>query len=391
MLSTAVMGAFGFVFWLINARLFTPEQIGIGSTLISVISLIVTISLLGLNVGIIRFLPTSGRKNDKINTVFTITGLTAILVSTLFILTLNIFSPKLLFLKHNLYVSLFFIFSIVGMTLFTVIESICIAYRRNELILLKNTIFSIGKIILPFLLVSFGAMGIFGSWTISAIIGFLVVFSILVFKLGYVFEPYFYDGILKKIIPYSFGNYVAGFISALPLMLLPLIITNILSPEITAVYYISVSLALLVFNIPSAITNSLLAEGSKNAKDLHKITRKSIKLTLITLVPAVLFIIICGKFILSLYGTHYADNGFHFLQIMVLSSVFVAANYIMSTILRLKNMIKELILVNLFTSFIILALSILLMRLELFGIGISWVAGQFIGTILYFFILRRRY
>jgi len=54
MLSTAVMAFFGFFFWIINARLFKPEQVGIATTLISVLTLISTFSILGLGNSLIN-------------------------------------------------------------------------------------------------------------------------------------------------------------------------------------------------------------------------------------------------------------------------------------------------------------------------------------------------
>jgi O-antigen/teichoic acid export membrane protein len=68
MLNTGVMAVFGFFFWIINACLYSDEQVGIGTTLISIMTLISSFSILGLGTGLIRYLPTSERKNKKINT-----------------------------------------------------------------------------------------------------------------------------------------------------------------------------------------------------------------------------------------------------------------------------------------------------------------------------------
>jgi len=265
MASTVVMAGFGFFFWMINARLYTAEEIGLGSTLISVITLITTISMLGLNATIIRYLPTSKHKNREINTAFTISTLTAIIISSIFLLGLHIFSPKLIFIKNNLYYSIFFIISMVFMTYFSLIESIFIALRSAQNILVKNTVFSILKLILPFALFTFGAMGIFGSWTIAGAIGYFSAVIILIWRFGYKFERVIHDTVVKKIAVYSLGNYIAGFISNLPIMILPLMITNLLSPETTAYYYMAMMIANLLFVIPTAVTSSLFAEGSFKA------------------------------------------------------------------------------------------------------------------------------
>jgi O-antigen/teichoic acid export membrane protein len=65
MLSTGVMAVFGFFFWIINARLYSAEQVGIGTTLISIITLISSFSLLGLKNSLIKYLPTSDKKMKR--------------------------------------------------------------------------------------------------------------------------------------------------------------------------------------------------------------------------------------------------------------------------------------------------------------------------------------
>ena len=62
MLSTGVMAVFGFFFWMINARLYSTEQVGIVATFISIITLITSYSILGLGNGPIRYLLTSEKK-----------------------------------------------------------------------------------------------------------------------------------------------------------------------------------------------------------------------------------------------------------------------------------------------------------------------------------------
>ena len=67
MLSTGGMAVFGFFFWIINVGLYSAEQVGNGTTLISIMTLISSFSVLGLGNRLIRYLLTSERKNKKIN------------------------------------------------------------------------------------------------------------------------------------------------------------------------------------------------------------------------------------------------------------------------------------------------------------------------------------
>jgi len=106
MLSMGVMSFFGFFFWIINARLFTPDQVGIGTTLISLMTLISSFSLLGLGNSLIKYLPMSARKNEKINTSLILVGLASIIASIIYLIFLKTFSPKLLFVRESVVFSL---------------------------------------------------------------------------------------------------------------------------------------------------------------------------------------------------------------------------------------------------------------------------------------------
>lgn len=389
MLSTFIMAVFGFFFWLINARLFTTEQVGLATTIISVMSLITSFSLLGLNVGLIRYLPKSKRRNDKINTCFSATALVTIIISTLFLLGLKRFSPKLLFIKENLYYALLFIFFMVFSTSSAMIESIFIALRNTKFVLVKNTIFSILKLVLPFFLIALGTYGIFSSWMVALIIGFGVSFTILVRKFNYQPQPVFYESIIKKIGRFSFGNYIAGFLGGLPTMVLPLMITNMINPETTAYYYMAMMIASLLFVIPAATTQSLFAEGSHNGKELRQYVKKATKIIASILTPAILITVFFGKYILLAFGENYSAEGFRFLQLLAVSGGFMSVNRIFETILKVKHKIKELIFVSVVVALSILGLSYLFISKGLLGVGLAWIIGNMVVSLVYLVIVKK--
>ncbi len=391
MLSTAITAGLGFFFWMIVTRLYTPEKVGLASTLISIISLITTFSLLGLNTALVRYLPTSERKNDKINTVFTISVLATLVVTTIFLLGINTFSPKLMFIKENLYYAIFFIASMIFMTLFTMIDSVLLAYRSAKYTLVKSSIFGVVKVILPLLLVSLGAMGIFGSVTIAAGVAFVYALIVLIVKFGYKLKPVLYDDIIKRMFPYSFGNYVAGFFGSLPTMILPLMITNRINAETTAYYYIAMMMANLLFVIPQATTNSLFAEGSYDEREFKKQIKKAFKVITLILIPAILFMILFGKYVLMTFGDNYSTEGFIVLELLALSGVFISINCIGGTVFMVKHKIKQLIFINILGSSLILILSYLLIQKGLMGIGLAWVIGQSIVSMIYLGLIKEKF
>jgi len=387
MLSTAVMAFFGFFFWIINARLFKPEQVGIATTLISVLTLISTFSILGLGNSLIKYLPTSDRKNKKINTSFTIVGLTSVLIAIIYLLFLNIFSPKLLFVRENILFLILFILFAVFSSLNILSENVFIAYRSAKYVLLKNTILSFFKLALPVLLIGFGAYGIFMSVGIATIIAFGFGLLFLILKFNYLLKPIINKDIFKRMATFSFGNYIAGFMGNLPTMLLPIIILNNLGAKFSAYFYMAMTIANLLYIIPSAISQSLFAEGSYVGTELKKHLAKAVRINFIILIPVIIIFFFWGNYILSAFGKNYSSEAFRLLQLMTISSIFISINSILTSVLMVKNKIKELISIGLFSAILTLYLCYLFIGMGLLGIGIAWIISQIIKSIIYILIV----
>ncbi len=385
MLSSAVMAAFGFVSWLIIARLFSVHDVGLATTLISAMGLLVSISMLGFNVGLIRFLPGSKNKNDKINTAFTIVFLATIVVSSIFLVGLKFFSPDLIFIKNSLLLSLIFIVFILISASNSLFESIFIAFRSAKFNLLKNSIFSVLRVILPFAFISFGAFGAFSAYMSAMLVAVGIALLILVSKFKYKPKLVFYDNIIKDMGRYSLGNYFAGFVGGLVIMVLPLMITAKISPTITAYFFMALQIANLLYVIPNATTNSLFAEGSYDEHGLGKQVKKAIKIISIILIPSIIVIGLFGNYVLLAFGSEYSNQGFMFLRIMALSAIFVGINSIYGGILKVKKKIGRILIVNVIGAIVIIGGSFLMIEQGkgLMGVGIAYILGQAVMGLSY--------
>jgi len=383
MLSTLIMASLGFIFWMIAARLFSTENVGLATAIISVMGIITSFSALGLGSGLIHFLPKSKRKNKKINTCFTLIALVTIIITSIFLILISNFSQKLHFIKENLILSIIFIIFMIFASFNSLIESVFIAYRSTKYILLKNFIFSSLKILLLFAFVSLGAYGIFSSWMIAIITGFIISIIVLMYKFNYKIKAVFYDNVIKRIGKYSFGNYAAGFIGGLPVLILPLIIISKLQAEFSAYYYIAMMIANLLFAIPSAASNSLFAEGSTNENKINEHVKKAGKIIALLLIPAIIIVVLFGKYILLFFGQNYSSEGFKFLQLLALSGAFVSVNSVFGAIFRIRHRIKEIIYISIIGAIITIGLSYYLLHLGLIGIGLAWIISQGVVSLGY--------
>ncbi|MCR4394327.1 MAG: oligosaccharide flippase family protein, partial [Dehalococcoidales bacterium] len=82
----------GFVFWILVARIYPPSQVGLAIAIISASSLLGGLSKLGLDFGLIRYLPITTNKKEMLNSTMTITGTFSILLAIIFLAGLKFWS-----------------------------------------------------------------------------------------------------------------------------------------------------------------------------------------------------------------------------------------------------------------------------------------------------------
>jgi len=391
MLNTAVLSLFGFFFWMVVARFYTEAEVGLGSAIISAMSLLTLISLVGLNISLVRFLPHTHKPQELINSCYTLGGLISLAIAGIFVASLEFWSPALAFVKQNVvFASAFIVFTILW-TLSNLVNFTFIAQRRASFTLYKSIIFSVLKLPLPILFVLFfHAFGIVASWGIGAAVAVAVSIFLFLPKVqdSYKPVPTLKLSLLKDMWRYSGGNYLANLFSACPAFILPLMVVNLLGAEQNAYFYIGWMMAALLFAIPMAVSQSLFAEGSHFEDKLKGNVTKSLKFTYLLLVPAVIVLILVGKWVLLAFGYSYSLNALHLLWVLSLSSLPLALTHIYSGILQVTGRIKELMAIWGFIVLVVLLGSYLIMPVTgIIGIGYAWLGAQ---TVVAIYVLARR-
>ncbi len=386
-LSTAVMSFFGFFFWVINAKLYSTEQIGLATALISLTALLNGFSLLGLNAGLVRFLPLHPNRDELISTVLTLVGVVSIIITAFYVGFINIFSPSLLFIKTDLFFAFFFTIFVALSAINMMTDSIFLALKTTKYIFIYNSLYSITRLLLPVLLVSFGAMGIFLAHSFGVIICLFLTLYFLYTKFKYTFKFTIHLNIIQEIGKFSFGNYFANFIGGLPSALFPLIILNQLGAKASAYYYMDMMIVGLLYMVPISISQSLFAESSHEEHKLKEFIIKSLKLNALLLIPAIVVILIAGKYVLLVFGKDYSIEGVGFLNLMALSSLTVPFNYILGVYFKILKKTKYITIVAAIGAVVTLTSSYVLLHYGLLGIGWGLIIGQIAQIIFYALIL----
>jgi O-antigen/teichoic acid export membrane protein len=380
-INSVLTGIVGLIFWILAARFYHTEDVGLASAVISAMMLLALLSTLGLDYGLIRFLPDSGKDaNIMVNSCLTINGLVSIIVALIFIAGLGFWSPALLFLRHNpIFFSAFVIFT-MSYTLFTLFVRVFIANRRAGFTLAQGVIFNLLRLPLVFILATFFAtFGIFASWGIAAAVsvGISIIWFLARVQAGYRPIPSIRIKVVNQMVRFSFANYIAALLWSAPSLILPMVVVNLVSAEANAYFYIAWAITNVLSTIPVGTSLSLFAEGSHQEESLARDTIKSLKFTFSLVIPALLIIFLVGDKIMLIFGRDYSENATTLLQILTLSLIPLSLNAIYFGIKRVQMQMKGVITLSAFIAVATLVLSwILLPRLGIMGAGWAWLASQ---------------
>lgn len=378
MMSTAVLSGSGVIFWIIVSKFYQPAEIGIVTTLITVVSLLNGWSQLGANTSLARFLPESLEKDRLVNTSITLVGLISVILAISFLIGLRLFSPQLAFIQYDLpLLTLFVIFALIN-SLNSVTDSIFTAYRSTNLTFIVNIFMCVVKIILPIFLIAYGYKGIFLSLTLAVLAALVLSIYYIVFKFKIGIKLVIDASVIRKVFKISIANYLAGIVSGLPALIIPVLILNRLGPADSAYFYMPTIIITTLNVIPRAITQNLLVEGSYNRELFRDTLIKALKISIILFVPTALLVIFFGKEILELFGKTFSDEGYQFLQLSALGCIFGLVGYFSSVIFNVKKEISNIIILSVITTVISISLTFSFLPYKLLGIGIAGLLTQII-------------
>jgi O-antigen/teichoic acid export membrane protein len=380
--NTLVLAGFGFVFWTICAHVYTTAQVGIATSLLAALNLITSFALVGLEISLIRFLPATEHPTELINASFTWTAALSVLAGAAFLIAQPILAPKLGIVHRTPLISLLFVAFCVPSAASFIVESIFVAYRAPRYVLVKNTIFSVLKLPLPFALVAAGAFGIYSASMFALTLAVLLGVWILRRQFGHQLRPRFRLTPTRGMKAFSFANYLATFAEGIPDMVLPLIVLALLGARAAAHYYIAMMLATVLFAVSAATGQALFAQGSHSSQDLPHHTRQAVSFTLALLVPGIIVTVLLGPVVLSLFGPSYASSATGLLRILALSSVLVAANDALRAIHKVKLHNGVVTTASALGSVAAVGLCFPFSGAGLTGIGLAWSAGQVVTLLI---------
>lgn len=359
--------AIGFIFWMVAAKVYSVEDVGIATALISSLNIIIVFSRFGFDFSLIRFI----RINDKkkvFNTSFTITTVASFTIGIIYILGINFFSYNLFFIQRLSYAMIFLLFVVMS-SIASITGVAFTAIRKADYYFFQNILLAI-RVPLLIPLVFLGKFGIFGSVGLAYV--FSALFAILYVKNIVGLNLEIDSQFIKESFSFSSGNYVSNVFLWVPTLIMPIMVLSLLGEAAAAKFFVAFAVGNLVLIIPDALCTSLFVEGS-HGEDLKKNVIKAGFTIYSFLIPAVIFIYFFGGYILAFIGKDYVES-LKLLRFLTLSSFLVTVFSLFISIQNIRMNVESIIKLNLLRFLLLSVLSyFLILKFGVVGIGYAWI------------------
>jgi O-antigen/teichoic acid export membrane protein len=325
-ISTGLTSVVGFAYWWIAARLFPPQAVGLASAIISAMTLIATISVLGLRTlltGELKLHP--GKEGPLISASSILVGVVGGCVGIAFAVLAPLITAQFQPIQASIWnVALFALgvsITAVGFVLDGAITGLLLA----KLGLYRSGLLAVVKL---FALLAIGlwlsqktGMSIFVTWLIGSAISVLVVAAWPILKRKYsrsIYVPHWQ--LLKKMVPLAIQHHMINLVQQIPNLALPVLVTALLSAQVNAWFYVSAMIVNFITTVSLSLTNVLYALSSVEPEVLAKKMRLTLALGIAAALLANIVIQPGANLILGFFGHNYAAQAASCLRILALGA-----------------------------------------------------------------------
>jgi O-antigen/teichoic acid export membrane protein len=325
----------GFLFWLVAARLFAPDAVGLAGGLVAAALLCVQLALLGVGSAVIAMFPAHrdgpGRLLDNALTTATVSG--AVVGLGFAALAAVAFAELGVVGTRPAYLALFVAMCALG-TAGVVLDQISTTLRRGDQALgrgVLNGVLSLVAVVALGALAGAGAMAIFACWVAGVAAACALGAAQLRRAVGrYRFRPRLERPLVARLVAVGLPNHALTLADRAPGLLLPVLVTELLSPTANAYWYVVWMMAWVVFSIPIQVGMTLFAEASHRPAAIDGLVRHAVRWSLGLGVAAAVALALVAGLVLSFLGARYAAAGTGPLRVLVWGIVpmtFVQAYY----------------------------------------------------------------
>lgn len=382
-LSSGIMSGLGFFYWMLAARTYTTEAVGLNSLAISTMTFLAWAAQLNLGSAMIRFIPKAGDATRRlVKYSYAISALLAFVASLGFLLGADVWTPELSMLTANHQFVAWFTLATVAWAIFALQDGVLVGLRQATWLPIENTVFAVTKIVL---LLAFARVlpqyGVFASWSLPAMFLILpinaLIFRVLIPRHLEQGEHQQVALVPREIVKYTAGDYVGSMIQYATFALLPIIVVDRAGASANAYFYLPWTMTASLYLVSTDMGLSLTAEGSAEPGSLASNSLRIIAHTGRLVVPLVAVIVLAAPYILRFFGSNYAEEGTMVLRLLAISALPHMVSSLAVSALRVLRRVKTIVLIQGAVSAVVLPLSYLFLdRYGIAGVGAAVLLGE---------------
>lgn len=378
MANTAINAGLGFVFWVVVARHFAADSVGVVTTTMSSINLLGVAACLGLPNALVPLLARGGDQRQRIITALAATQGSALLF-TLICCATPLRPPAWEGGWHEQALVLVAIqCTAAGM----VLDASFIAIRQAHWLAVKNLLVGITRVALLAAPMS----------SLSAV-GHLLAVQVASICLGLTLSL----GIIVRVVPgtcrvrrsaisdvlgFTAANYVGLVLGILPTTLTPVLVLRLLGPAQGAYFSVCLMLLGLLNVIAGSMSQSLFAETGNAKQQSAALVRTASRAVLLLLIPATASAVLLAPVGLAVFGDSYRAAGTASLRWMFAGALCASISYLLDASVNGRGDGVGYLFLNAQNAVLVVVAVWLGAGYGLTGVGIAWCAAQTLSAVI---------
>jgi len=302
------------MYWWLAARSFAVSDVGVVGAAIAATSLLGSLSVVGTGTLLVGELPrrTTVERSRLIVTAVTVSGCVGAVFGALFAVAAPQLSSDLRLLGSGLGSAVVFALTVSGTAAGGVVDHALIGLLRGQLQLGRNTVLAIVKLaalaLLALLPLPRTALWLYATWLVGTAASFAVILPLAGFgRLPLVaYRPQ--REMVRRFGQSAMQHHALNLSLQVPGLVLPLLVTVLLSAEANAYFYLGSLFASFVYMIPVALSTTLYAVGAHQPEALTSRTRLTLAVSVAGGLCGSIFLVLAAQQLLGLFGRGYVDD-----------------------------------------------------------------------------------
>lgn len=378
-----VTSILGFAYWWLAARQNSPAAVGFASAAISAMTLLGMLSVLGLGTLLIGELQRQkGRQASLISAALILVGGVGACAGIIYILITSFIFTNFRVIDANIGNTILFALGVSLTAMTIVLDQALIGLLHGELQFWRNTLFSCIKLAALFAadlwLSHVTGLTIYATLVFGNLVSIAALALYAFTKRAVPLKHYLPEWkLLRQLGPEALTHHALNITLQAPSLLLPVLVTAMLSPTVNAWFYIAWSLSSIANAVSTAFASTLYAVSSAKPSVLAGKLRLTVSLAFIGCFVVNAAFIFAPQQVLNFFGHSYSQEASLSLVILSLESFpFVIKNHFIA-LSRIRKQVGRTIAITLMTGVLELGGSIVGAHVGgLNGLSLGWFGAM---------------